>query len=171
MTDSIKTTRQTHLLSQMLLESIKMGHAIFLNQLHFVVEFLLGHLAVVVVDILGLGEHLLLTLPFLRQLLQHLLLLRLQKKVQKGDDKFNVTVKKISYIQKVQRREAKQQGKVMKTARRQWTHKKEPKRTVSDGNTMILIAIFISYGIYTEQNYKRNTFVFAPIFHELNSKI
>ncbi len=25
--------------------------------------------------------------------------------------------------------------------------------------------------IYTEQNYKRNTFVFAPIFHELNSKI
>ncbi len=24
--------------------------------------------------------------------------------------------------------------------------------------------------IYTEQNYKRNTFVFAPIFHELNSK-
>ncbi len=27
------------------------------------------------------------------------------------------------------------------------------------------------YLIYTEQNYKRNTFVFAPIFHELNSKI
>jgi len=26
-------------------------------------------------------------------------------------------------------------------------------------------------GIYTEQKYKRNTFVFAPIFHELNSKI
>ncbi len=25
--------------------------------------------------------------------------------------------------------------------------------------------------IYTKQNYKRNTFVFAPIFHELNSKI
>ncbi len=25
--------------------------------------------------------------------------------------------------------------------------------------------------IYTEQNYKCNTFVFAPIFHELNSKI
>ncbi len=25
--------------------------------------------------------------------------------------------------------------------------------------------------IYTEQNYKRNTFVFAPIFHELNSKV
>ncbi len=25
--------------------------------------------------------------------------------------------------------------------------------------------------VYTEQNYKRNTFVFAPIFHELNSKI
>ncbi len=24
---------------------------------------------------------------------------------------------------------------------------------------------------YTEQNYKCNTFVFAPIFHELNSKI
>ncbi len=25
--------------------------------------------------------------------------------------------------------------------------------------------------IYTEQNYKRNTFVFSPIFHELDSKI
>ncbi len=25
--------------------------------------------------------------------------------------------------------------------------------------------------MYTEQKYKRNTFVFAPIFHELNSKI
>ncbi len=25
--------------------------------------------------------------------------------------------------------------------------------------------------MYTDQNYKRNTFVFAPIFHELNSKI
>ncbi len=25
--------------------------------------------------------------------------------------------------------------------------------------------------IYTEQNYKCNTFIFAPIFHELNSKI
>ncbi len=25
--------------------------------------------------------------------------------------------------------------------------------------------------LYTENNYKRNTFVFAPIFHELNSKI
>jgi len=24
---------------------------------------------------------------------------------------------------------------------------------------------------YTEQKYKRNTFVFAPIFHDLNSKI
>ncbi len=24
---------------------------------------------------------------------------------------------------------------------------------------------------YTEQNYKQNTFVFAPISHELNSKI
>ncbi len=24
---------------------------------------------------------------------------------------------------------------------------------------------------YTKHNYKRNTFVFAPIFHELNSKI
>ncbi len=34
------------------------------------------------------------------------------------------------------------------------------------GNTMHNIV-----GIYTEQNYERNTFVFAPIFHELNSKI
>ncbi len=25
--------------------------------------------------------------------------------------------------------------------------------------------------IHTEQKYKRNTFVFAPVFHELNSKI
>ncbi len=25
--------------------------------------------------------------------------------------------------------------------------------------------------IYTKQKYKRNTFVFTPIFHELNSKI
>ncbi len=25
--------------------------------------------------------------------------------------------------------------------------------------------------LYTEQKYKRNTFVFAPIFHVLNSKI
>ncbi len=25
--------------------------------------------------------------------------------------------------------------------------------------------------LYTEHQYKRNTFVFAPIFHELNSKI
>ncbi len=25
--------------------------------------------------------------------------------------------------------------------------------------------------IYTDQNYKHNTFVFAPIFHEMNSKI
>ncbi len=23
--------------------------------------------------------------------------------------------------------------------------------------------------LYTDQNYKRNTFIFAPIFHELNS--
>jgi len=28
-----------------------------------------------------------------------------------------------------------------------------------------------SEDIYTEQKYKRNIFVFAPIFHELNSKI
>ncbi len=29
--------------------------------------------------------------------------------------------------------------------------------------------LFLS--LYMEQNYKRNTFVFDPIFHELNSKI
>ncbi len=29
----------------------------------------------------------------------------------------------------------------------------------------------VRYCIYTDQNDKRNTFVFAPIFHELNSKI
>ncbi len=33
------------------------------------------------------------------------------------------------------------------------------------------VDIYIYIYIYTEQNYKRNTFVFAPIFHELNSKI
>ncbi len=30
---------------------------------------------------------------------------------------------------------------------------------------------FLLIILYTEQKYKRNTFVFAPIFHELNSKI
>ncbi len=34
---------------------------------------------------------------------------------------------------------------------------------------VIIWKIFGFY--YTDQNYKRNTFVFAPIFHELNSKI
>ncbi len=29
----------------------------------------------------------------------------------------------------------------------------------------------IIYGKYTDQNYKCNTLAFAPIFHELNSKI
>ncbi len=29
----------------------------------------------------------------------------------------------------------------------------------------------IKRNIYIEQNYKRNTLVFAPIFHELSSKI
>ncbi len=32
------------------------------------------------------------------------------------------------------------------------------------------INVYIILYIYTEQKYKRNTFVFAPIFHELNSK-
>ncbi len=35
----------------------------------------------------------------------------------------------------------------------------------------INILIFNNIYIYTDQNYKRNTFVFAPIFHELKSKI
>ncbi len=35
----------------------------------------------------------------------------------------------------------------------------------------ILICLFQSKANYTDQNYKCNTFVFAPIFHELNSKI
>ncbi len=34
----------------------------------------------------------------------------------------------------------------------------------------IYIYIYILY-IYTDQNYKRNTIVLAPIYHELNSKI
>ncbi len=33
---------------------------------------------------------------------------------------------------------------------------------------MIIMLLLINY---TEQNYKHNTFVFAPIFQELNSKI
>ncbi len=33
------------------------------------------------------------------------------------------------------------------------------------------VAFIILVSVYTEQKYKRNTFVFAPIFHELNSKI
>ncbi len=33
------------------------------------------------------------------------------------------------------------------------------------------VYIYTHTHTYTEQNYKRNTFVFAPIFHELNSKI
>ncbi len=36
-------------------------------------------------------------------------------------------------------------------------------------HTFLTSALFI--GMYTEQNYKRNTFVFASIFHELNSSI
>ncbi len=36
--------------------------------------------------------------------------------------------------------------------------------------TIILIYLLL-FSIYTEQNYKRNTFVFAPILDELNSKI
>ncbi len=28
------------------------------------------------------------------------------------------------------------------------------------------IHFFVCLSLYTEQNYKRNTFVFAPIFHE-----
>ncbi len=36
---------------------------------------------------------------------------------------------------------------------------------------MITIDFFIIFFLYTNQNYKRNTFVFASIFHELNSKI
>ncbi len=34
-----------------------------------------------------------------------------------------------------------------------------------------LVALELIRVKYTDQNYKRNTFVFAPIFHELNSKI
>ncbi len=34
----------------------------------------------------------------------------------------------------------------------------------------MLVTIKNIYLVYTEQNYKRNTFVFAPIFHELNSR-
>ncbi len=35
---------------------------------------------------------------------------------------------------------------------------------------VIVVGLCISIN-YTDQNYKRNTFVFAPIFHELNSNI
>ncbi len=126
LTDSLKRTRPTHLLSQTLFESIKMGHAIFLDQLHFVVEFSPrpsccsccwppgpwwappSHAPV----------------SLLRQLLQHLLLLRLQIEVQKGvtnlDSKEN-----FSDIYKVQRREAR---KWEKSWKQQWTY---TKRTVA----------------------------------------
>ncbi len=33
------------------------------------------------------------------------------------------------------------------------------------------VVIYINETSYTEQNYKHNTLVFAPIFHELNTKI
>ncbi len=36
---------------------------------------------------------------------------------------------------------------------------------------MKVMFVHAEVNIYTEQNYKRNTFVFAPICHELNSKI
>ncbi len=36
-------------------------------------------------------------------------------------------------------------------------------------NNYTMKKCYVNY--YTEQNYKHNTFVFAPIFHELNSKI
>lgn len=59
-------------------ESVKTGCAVFLRLLHLVVEFLFRCLAVVIVDLLGLVEHVLLTLPFLGQLQENLLLLPLQ---------------------------------------------------------------------------------------------
>ncbi len=37
--------------------------------------------------------------------------------------------------------------------------------------TRIWAFLYYSVPLYTDQNYKRNTFVFAPIFHELISKI
>ncbi len=35
----------------------------------------------------------------------------------------------------------------------------------------VFLYIWLLYTMYSDQNYKRNSFVFAPIFHELNSKI
>lgn len=70
-----------HLLSQTLFESVETRRAFFFRLLHLVVEFLFRCLAVVVVDLLGLVEHVLLTLPFLCQLLEDLFLLPLH-----GDD-------------------------------------------------------------------------------------
>ncbi len=37
--------------------------------------------------------------------------------------------------------------------------------------TRIWAFLYYSVPLYTDQNYKRNNFVFAPIFHELISKI
>ncbi len=42
---------------------------------------------------------------------------------------------------------------------------------ITDQVCLLFIFLVIASYIYTEQNYKRNTFVFALIFHELNSKI
>ncbi len=35
----------------------------------------------------------------------------------------------------------------------------------------VYMCVFVRVYIYTEQNYKRNTLVFAPFFNDLNSKI
>ncbi len=41
----------------------------------------------------------------------------------------------------------------------------------AEQNILFLNKVFLSYLFsYTEQNYKHNNLVFAPIFHDLNSK-
>lgn len=64
-----------------------MGLAVLFVDLHLVVEFLLCHLAEVVVLLQGLVEHLSLMLPLLSQLLQEQGLLRLQREKSERDGK------------------------------------------------------------------------------------
>ncbi len=53
-----------------------------------------------------------------------------------------------------------------------WMHWHYIKGMFVFGNLQIFYKdICVSVNYYTDQNYKRSTFVFAPIFHELNSKI
>lgn len=76
--ERIVTGKDSHLFFKTQFKSVETGRAVFFRLLHLVVEFFFCCLAVVVVDLLGFVEHVFLTLPFLCQLLEDLLLLPLQ---------------------------------------------------------------------------------------------